>query len=218
MRPRAKISPVVKFQNCRFVLALHHNAKKNLLFDVAVGHFGREAAFFEGLLYLLGEHDGAVFPAGAAEGDGQIAFAFADVMRDQIHEEAFDAAEKFAGLGERADVLFDFGVFSSEAAQAGDEMGIGEEADVEDQVGVRGDAVLVTKTDDGDEHGTFVGIFEPLGDESAEFVDVELGGVDDHVGELADGLHEGALVAEAFSDGQGLAEGVRAAGLAVAAE
>ena len=42
--------------------------------------FGREAALFEGSLDVLGEHDGAMFAAGATDRDGEITFAFADVM------------------------------------------------------------------------------------------------------------------------------------------
>ena len=110
------------------------------------------------------------------------------------------------------------GSFPREAAQSGNEMGIRQEAHVEDEVRVRGDAVFIAKTDDGDEHGTLVGILEALGDEGAEFVDVELGGVDHHVGKLADGLHESAFVAEAFADGQGFAERMGTARLAVTAE
>ena len=189
-----------------------------LLIDVAVSDFGVEAALGERFLDLFAEHDGTVFTAGAANGDGQIAFAFADVVRDQVGEEAFDAAEKFGGLRKRADVLLDLRIFSSEAAQGRHKVGVGKKADVEDEVGVRGDAVFVTKADDGNEHGTVVGILEAFRDEVAELVDVKLGGVDDDIGQLANGLHEVAFVAKAFANGEGFAERVRAARFAVAAE
>jgi len=100
-------------------------AQAELFFDVAVGDFGGEAALFEGFFELLGEHDGAVFAAGAADGDGEVAFALVDVMGDEIDQETFDAAEKFGGLREGLDVVANFGIFAGVTAQAGDEMRIG---------------------------------------------------------------------------------------------
>ena len=97
-------------------------------------------------------------------------------------------------------------------------MGVGKEAHVEDEVGVGRDAVLVAEADDGDEHGASVGIFEALGDEVAELMDIELRGIDHDIGELADGLHDGAFVMEAFTNGESFAKGMRAAGFAVTAE
>ena len=52
----------------------------------------------------------------------------------------------------------------------------------------------------------------------AQLMDVELRGVDDDVSELADRLHQGPLVRQAFAHGIVFAEGMRTAGLAVAAE
>ena len=69
-------------------------------------------------------------------------------------------------------------------------MRIGKKTHVEHQVGIRGNAVVIAKADDRNEHRALVGILEALGDEVAQFVNVELRGVDDHVGELADGLHQ----------------------------
>src|SRR5258708_6513360 len=103
-----------------------------LFFDVAVEDFGGDVAGSQGFLDGFGHHDGAVFPSGAAEGNGQVAFAFLNIMRDQVGEQAFDATEKFAGLRERADVTADFGVFTGEGTKTRDEVGIRKEADVED--------------------------------------------------------------------------------------
>src|SRR4029077_8391182 len=121
----------------------------------------------------------------AAKGDGEIAFSFADVVRDQIGQQAFDAAQKFSGLGKRTDVAADFRIFAGEGAQARDEMRVGKKTHIENQVGVRGNSIAIAETDDGNEHGALVGILEAGGDEMAQFVNVELGGFDDHVGELS---------------------------------
>jgi len=63
-----------------------------------------------------------------------------------------------------------------------------------------------------------VGIFEAFRDEVAELVDVKLCGVDDDIGELANGFHELAFVAETFANGEGFAERMRPASLAEAAK
>src|SRR4029077_19496503 len=110
-----------------------------LLFNIAMDDFCGIAALFEGFFHGLGEHDGAVFAAGTAEGNREITFSFADVVRDQVGQQAFDAAQEFASLGKRANVAADFGIFAGEGAKARDEMRVGEKAHVENQVSVRGD-------------------------------------------------------------------------------
>src|SRR5260370_19846804 len=79
-----------------------------LLLDVAVNDFGGESALLERLLHRLRQHHGAVLSARAAERDGQITFSFADVMRNQIGEQAFDAAQEFASLRHGAHIVSDF--------------------------------------------------------------------------------------------------------------
>src|SRR5579863_9318011 len=122
-------------------------------------------------------------PAGAAERNGEIAFAFGNIMRDQIQQQAFDATEEFAGLREGADVARDAGIFAAELAQARNKMRIGQEADIEDQVRVRGNAVAKAEADDGNEQGAAAGILEAINDELAQLVNVEFRGVNDDVRE-----------------------------------
>src|SRR5882724_5461202 len=180
--------------------------------------FSGVAALFERCHYGFGEHHGAVPAAGAAECDGEIAFAFGDVVGDQVNKQALDALQEFACLWERTNVTAYLGILTGEFAQTRDEMGVGKEPHIENQVGIGGHGIAVAETDHGDEHGTLVGIFEALGDEMAQLVDVELGGVNYDVGEFSDGLHEPALMAQAFADGEMFAEWVGAAGLAIATE
>src|SRR5690348_4679636 len=193
-------------------------SRAGLFLDISVRYLGGEAALLEGFFDLLGEHDGAVFAAGATESNRQIAFAFANVVRDEVGKKALNAAEKFAGLRKRTDVLLDLGILAGIAAKTRDEMGIGQETDVENEIRIRGNAKLVAETHDGHEHRTLVRILETLCDEVAQLVDVELSGIDDHVSEFADGLHESALVTQAFADRERFAEGMRAPCLAVAPE
>ncbi len=51
------------------------------------------------------DHDRTMLPAGAAEGDRQIAFAFVDVVGQQIDEKIGNARDEFASLRERPNVL-----------------------------------------------------------------------------------------------------------------
>ena len=48
---------------------------------VAVRDLHAVAGFAQAFGHILGNHHGAVLAAGAAEGNGQIAFAFANVVR-----------------------------------------------------------------------------------------------------------------------------------------
>src|SRR5580704_3267628 len=105
-------------------------------FDVAVDYFSGVAAFGQGCADGFGEHDGAVAAAGATEGDRQVALPFADIVGHQVDEQALDALEEFAGLRERTDVFANLRVLASETAQARHEMRIGQEAHVENQIGV----------------------------------------------------------------------------------
>jgi hypothetical protein len=48
--------------------------------------FDQEAGFFQALVDFAGDENGAVMAAGAAEGNGEIAFAFADVVRQKVNQ------------------------------------------------------------------------------------------------------------------------------------
>src|SRR5215467_7708303 len=90
--------------------------------------------------------------AGAAEADGQVALAFADVVRNQVHQQGGDTVNEFLCLGKRADVFRHLGVASRQMAELRNKVGIGQEAHVEEQVHVVGHAGAVSKADDGDQN------------------------------------------------------------------
>ncbi len=145
--------------------------------------------------------------AGAAEGDGEIIFSFGNVVRDEIGQQSFDLFQKNFCLREGADVAGDAGIFAAEAAELGNEVGIREEAYIEDQIGVGGNAVAEAEAHYRDDQRLEIGILELLGDDVLKFVNVEFGGVNDYVGETADGSHLAALFADAFADRQVAAMG-----------
>src|SRR5260370_5525852 len=82
--------------------------KACLLFNVAVNDFGGEPVLLERLSHRLRQHDRAVLSACAAERNRQITFPFADVMRDQIGQQASDAAQPFTVLWTRTQLYFSF--------------------------------------------------------------------------------------------------------------
>src|SRR5208283_325964 len=79
-----------------------------LLVDVAMGHAGGEAFFFEGLLQPFRHHYRAVLSPGAAECDGQVAFSLVNIVGNQIGEQSLHAAQKFPRLWKRFDIPANF--------------------------------------------------------------------------------------------------------------
>src|SRR5581483_8512914 len=105
----------------------------------------------EALGDILGDHYRAVLAAGATERDGQVALAFADVVRDQVDEQLRDARNELACLGKRADVFRHPLVPACESSELGDEVRIGQETDVKDQVSVLGHSLAKSETDAGNQ-------------------------------------------------------------------
>src|SRR5260370_4876108 len=182
---------------------------------IAMNDFSGESALRERLLHRLREHDGAVPPARAAESNGQITLSLTDVVRDQISEQAFDAAQEFPGLRKRADIPPHFRVFARERPQSRHEMMIGQQPYVEDQVRIRRHSVAVSETHDRNQHRALVRILESRRDEVAQFMHVELRGFNDHIRKLADGLHQRAFVRQTFPYGKILSQRMRSPGFAV---
>src|SRR5713101_2111914 len=151
-----------------------------------------------GLLQAFGNifrnHHGAVLAAGTAEGDGQITLALVNVMGQKIDQKIRNALDEFACLREGADVFCDFGIASGEGAEFGNEMGVGQEADIENQVGIVGHSVPEPKTDAGDQNiPAFFFFLEQLVDVRAQFVNVEFRGVNHQIGKSANSTQAAAL-------------------------
>src|SRR5256884_6636592 len=112
----------------------------------------------------------------------QVTFSFANVMRDQIGQQAFDAAQEFPGLRKRADIPPYFRIFPRERPQPRHEMRIGQKSHVENQVRIRRHSVAVPETHDRNQHRPFVRILKSLRDEVAQFMHVELRSEERRVG------------------------------------
>src|SRR5947209_14403954 len=92
-------------------------------------------------------------PTGAAKADGEIALAFANVVRQQIDEQLRDAFNEFAALRERTHILCNLGMATGKGPQLRHEVRIRQKADVEEQVAILRNAVLVSEADAGDGDG-----------------------------------------------------------------
>src|SRR5580692_3276080 len=111
-----------------------------LLRAVAVPDFYAIFRAAKQLADIFGDHHGAVLASGAAKGDGQIAFAFMNVVRQEIDEQVGDARNELAALRERPDIFSHARIASGERTKFGNEMRIGQKANVENQIGIFGHA------------------------------------------------------------------------------
>src|SRR5713101_7696926 len=182
-------------------------------------HLHPVLSFAQAFAYLLRNHDGAVLASGAAEGDGQVAFAFLDVVGQQIYEQLRDARDELLGLGKRPDVPCDLRISSGERAELGDEVGIGEKADVEEQIGVIGHSMFEAETDTRhqDVLVRFV-LAKTGGDVRPQLMDIESGSIDDQVRNGADGTKVAALSDQRSLDRRIGAQRMRPARFAEAAQ
>ena len=96
-------------------------------------------------------------------------------------------------------------------------MRIGQKAHIENQVCIGGNAVAKSEAHHGNQQRPPSGILKAVDDELAQLVNVEFGGVNDHVRETPDGRHPPALLANSFGDGSVVPERMRAPRFAEAA-
>src|SRR5580698_8945741 len=122
--------------------------------------------------------------ARASESDGEIALALPNVVRQQIDEQIGDLFDELAGLRKRADVASDGGILPGELLELRNGIGVGQEANVEDEIAIRRQAVTEPEAGDVDQdlrRLAFAG--ELLANEIAQLVDVELRCVDGDLGQ-----------------------------------
>src|ERR1700734_2465449 len=95
-------------------------------------------------------------------------------------------------------------------------MWIRQKAHVEYEVRIRGNSIAKSKAHHGHHQRTASWILEALDDELAQLVNVELRGVDHHVGHATDRRHSPALLANALEHRYAAAQRMRAARFAEA--
>src|SRR6185437_12160721 len=91
----------------------------------------------------LGHIDRAMAAAGAADGDGEIAFALALVARQQLAEPGAELVEQGGEIGIGGDVIADRAILPGERPQGRDIVRIAEEADVENDIRIARQAAAI---------------------------------------------------------------------------
>ncbi len=109
-----------------FVAVVRHRTTTSFLpWTVAVDHLHPVSRLGQPFAHFFRNHHRAVLAAGAAEGDGQITLAFADVVRQQIDQQLGNALDEFFGLRKRANVLRHLGIASGKGRNSGTKCGLG---------------------------------------------------------------------------------------------
>ena len=178
------------------------------------------AAVFEALLHLLSDGYAAVLAAGAAEGYGEIAFAFLDVVREEEFEHFGCFGEELLGLRKAHDVAGDFLIFACQLAELGDEVWVREEAHIEDEISVGGHTVFEAEAGCGDSEIALTccaaALFKLRVDVGAQLMHVEFCGFERDICDVADGVEAFAFCADGIDHCFFTAEGMRSAGFAEA--
>src|SRR5215469_7192733 len=168
---------------------------------------------------LIGDHHGPVMAARAAEADSEIALAFVNVVRQKVIQQIRDAGDELAGLRERPDVFRDGRILPRQLFEFRDVIRVRKEPHVEHQVAVGWESVPEAETRDVNEDARFVFVArELLPDEMPQIVNVELGSVDNQIGQRPNGREHSTFLFNAVTDlFLTSAEGMRAPRLAEAA-
>src|SRR5690348_9871196 len=156
--------------------------------------------------------------AGAAERDRQIALAFADIVRHEIDEQFGNSINELFSLRELTNVGSDFGVLACQRTELRHEVRVRQKTNIEYQIGIAGHAVLEAEAHAGNENAVaaafpILKLFEDVG---AQLVDVELGCINDDVGQIADEIELFALRTNGRRNRRTLAQRMRPSRLAEA--
>src|SRR5215813_1094978 len=159
----------------------------------------------------------AMSSSGTPDRDGDVALAFALVKRHQEIEQFAESANGLPRLLALIQVFDDRLIVAGHVFQFGDEMRVGQEAHVEDQVGVQRNPVFEPEADDRDlSLARRVLRRETVPQPPAQCVYSVVGGVNYNVGQSADRFEILALRADRLDYAPG-AQGVRPPRFAVAA-
>src|SRR3990172_9233436 len=193
--------------------------RRSLTVQVPVGDGGREPPGLEERAGLFDEGHRPVPPSGASDGDGQVGFPLALVERQQESEQVLQPVQQLAAFPVLEHEVPHRRVLPVEEAQLVHEVGVGEEADVEDQVRVVRDPVLVAEGDQRHRQGApALRLPVEIHQQLLELVDGQARGVHDPVGDLPDVGHRLPLGPDPVEDIAVRRERVPPAGLVVAAD
>src|SRR3990172_3514874 len=193
--------------------------RRSLTVQVPVGDGGRKPPGLEERAELFDEDHRPVPPSGASDGDGQVGFPLALVERQQESEQVLQPVQQLAAFPVLEHEVPHRRVLPVEEAQLVHEVGVGEEADVEDQVRVVRDPVLVAEGDQRHRQAApALRLPVEIHQQLLELVDGQARGVHDPVGDLPDVGHRLPLGPDPVEDIAVRRERVPPAGLVVAAD
>src|ERR1700676_3603330 len=179
--PTGLILSLVRYESRACLSSWRAPPVSSLFIYVAMHDLGLVPSPVQRFMHGFRHHHGTMTPSRAAKRNRQIAFPFANIVRDQIRQQSFNAPQELSCLRKRAYIARHARVFPGILAQLGNEMRIRQEAHVKHQVGVSGNPVAVTETHEGHHHRPAVVFLKTLHDELTQFVNVELAGFDDHI-------------------------------------
>ena len=142
--------------------------------------------------------DGAVLSAGASNGNRQVASIFRGKTRRPARHELNHVMKKLLNFGNGVKECLHVRVEAGLSPQRGLPMGIWKTAGIEDEVGVKGDAVLETKGNTGDRHPVITLRAHPISDEIPQLMNVGMAGIDDQVGPARDRDQQALLPVDGF--------------------
>ena len=171
------------------------------LVAVAVLHVNEKAAVCESLLQRFDQNDGAMAPAGTAQSQGQAALALALVKRQSELEQCIKPIEKLAGFGVAEHVIAHGGIKAILGPELIDKIGIRQEADIKDDVGIVRNSEFIAEGNKKQRHPAPCGrLAKLLLHFALEVVHIEIASVDDFVGQGANRLECLALARNSLLD------------------
>ena len=115
-------------------------------------------------------------------------------MGQQKEQQLRDPVQKLSRLGELTNVFGYLGMAAGQMPELRHEVRIGQKPDVEDQIRLQRHAVLVAKTDGGNQQVLVrIATLKLLQDVGAQFMDVVTGSIDIDIGQVADGIKQLSL-------------------------
>src|SRR4029078_10410138 len=120
--------------------------------DIPVNDSDRPIVPFELFLKPLTNRDRTVSPAGTTDRRRKITAILRAVAGQQENQQIVKAIHHLFKIGLASEEFLDRRVLPSLLAQAGNEVRVGEETDVEEEIGPRRDAVFEPEADQRDHH------------------------------------------------------------------
>ncbi|MNN51023.1 hypothetical protein D3C81_1656380 [compost metagenome] len=166
----------------------------NPLSEVAVANLDVLQGFLQGLTQTFGQVDGAVMPAGAANGNGDVGAVAGGEARQPLVQVGEDVLKHFFDLRLCRQVFSHRRIETRLRAQFRLPVGVGQAAHIEYQIRVYRHAALEAKGLDQKCGPRLRLVQQTQLDGVAQLVQVQVGGVDLQVGEVGNRAEQGGFI------------------------